>query len=651
MNIKLLDSWIREFVDTKATAKELADALSLSSVSVEKIEKVGQDFLYDIEVTTNRVDLMSVLGIAREVAAILPQSHIPARFIPLHLEKVPGGMHEQFPVQIRNDEALVSTICAAVLDVTIDESSKEIKERLETSGIRSLNNVIDITNYVMRVIGHPTHVFDYDRLRTRTIQIRKSRRNEKIKTLDGKEYILQGDDIVAEDGAGNIIDLLGIMGLENSVVTKDTKTIVFFIDNVNADYIRKTSMTHGIRTEAAVLNEKNVDPKAAHDALLYGITLFKKHANGKLLSDTFDAHEKADKDHFISVNKQQIEKVIGISIEQKTISQILANLGFSLTEEKDTYEIRVPSYRINDVKNEEDIIEEIARVFGYHNIPSRLPEFIPPSITNGIFTSFYFESRIKEAMKYWGFTEVYTYPIVSEEMFEGPTSEAITLKNPLGEEFAFMRKTLVPSLLSVLQENKNYKEAKLFEIANVYHKVPNDLPNEKLMFAGVIKKDHVSFFEVKGVIEQVLCDIGIKDLVFKKADDGGIGADVYIASDLIGKVEVLDEYVVTFEIDLQKTFPFATTKKIFNQLPKYPPVFEDISVVLSHDTSTGDIIETIKKQNPLIKEVELFDKYENTRSFHITYVSQDKNLTTEIVSEIRESVQKALEETFKATIK
>ena len=259
MTIQIPDSWLREHLKTKATAKQIAEILSLTSVSIEKTEKQGDDYLYHIEVTSNRPDLMSVIGIAKEASAVLPQFGIEASFIPLNIEKNPKRTMDKLPLVIENDPSIVNRICAVVLDVQNKKSPEFISKRLEAMGIRSLNNLIDITNYVMREVGHPTHVFDYDRIDTHKIIIRKSKPLEKIITLDDKEHTLGGGDIVADNGKGEIIDLLGIMGTANSVVTDKTKRIIFFIDNNKTSNLRKTSMNLAIRTEAAIVNEKGLE--------------------------------------------------------------------------------------------------------------------------------------------------------------------------------------------------------------------------------------------------------------------------------------------------------------------------------------------------------------------------------------------------------
>lgn len=658
MNIKILDSWIRDFLKTDATPKEIAEKLSLTSVSIERVEKHERDFLYDIEVTTNRPDLASVVGLAREAGAVLPQFDISATFRPpvisseaRDLEISRKTRNDKIGINIANDSSLVNRICAVVLEVTVKPSPGFIKERLETSDIRSLNNLIDITNYVMRTIGHPTHVFDYDRLGGDTLTIHESKKGEEIETLDGKRYILPGGDIVAVNAQGEIVDLLGVMGLSNSVVTGETKRILFFIDNNEPSHIRRTSMSLAIRTEAAQLNEKGLDPELAYEALLYGINLYKKCANGKVVSDIVDIYPNKPKKKTITLSEEKLQTVIGVPIPLKQAAVLLQKLGFGVTVKEKKLVADVPSFRASDMSIPEDLIEEIARVYGYHNIPSLLPPQTSITTTPPEDSEFYWEKRVKEAFKYWGFTEVYTYSMVSEDLYDGPTDEAVTIQNPLTTDFVYMRNSLVLSLLQAVNENKMYDKINLFEIANVYKKKGNDLPDETRMLTGVIKRPNASFFHAKGVVEQLLTDLGIRDISFTNLQKGGIGAEISIGQTHLGVIEVVDEHLVVFELNFELLVRHASLRKKYTPLSKFPGVIEDLSLIADESVRTGNIISFIKKQNTLIREVSLLDKYKDTRTFHIIYQSKERNLTTEEVGEIRKKILKALKEKFDARLK
>ena len=659
MNIKILDSWLREYLYTEAKPKDIAKALSLTSASVERIvptivsvrdpdeigKKFKKDYVYDIEITTNRIDLASVTGIAREAAAILPQFGFDAEY-KKQTSPIPHTKPEQ-AIVIRSNDKLVKRICCVILEVTQKESPQHIKDRLESANIRSLNNLIDVTNYIMLETGHPTHAFDYDRLNTKKLIIRESHKGEKIITLDKKEHRLPGGDIIADNGQGEIIDLLGIMGTANSVITDQTKRILFFVDNTDPVQIRKTSMSLGIRTDAATINEKNVDPELAMTALLRGIQLYKEIAGAKIVSDIIDIYPHKWKPKTITISEEKINQVIGVNIPLKNSEKMLRQLNFEVKQKNNSMEVTIPSYRDADIHIAEDIIEEIARMYGYHNLPNQLPAnttITPHHYAN----EFFWEKHIKEALKYWGLTEVYTYSMVSaEKISQEPLAQTISLKNPLDEEHVHLRKKLIPSLLEIINQNKSREVLKIFELANVYHKKSQSLPEEIQTLAAIIKDKNENFFTVKGIIEQIAANLGIK-LIFKTKGENIL---IYHSTEHIGTVEIIQDRLIAFELDFSVLSKHATLKKIYTPIAKYPPMIEDMALTFDSSIKTGDIIDEIKKQNPLIKEVSLLDKFENNRTFHIVYQSNEGNLTSIEIEKIRNKILEALKEKFSAYLK
>lgn len=650
MNIKILDSWLREYLKTDATARKIAEILSLTSVSVERLEKYGNDYLYDIEITTNRPDLASVIGLAHEAAAALTQFGIKAKYIPIKQQEAKSPL-KKAGITIKNNPKLVNRICAAILEVSQKQSPDYIKKRLEASGIRSLNNIIDVTNYVMRETGHPAHVFDYDRIKDYQIIIRESKKGEKITTLDGKSHTLKGGDIVADNGKDEIIDLLGVMGTANSVVTESTKNILFFIDNNNPSHIRKTSMSLAIRTEAAILNEKDIDPELAKKALLSGINLFQKVAGGKLISDIIDIYPNRQKPAKITISENKINQILGVTVSLAKSKEILESLGFETKTENHKITAYVHSTRAKDVETEEDIIEEIARLYGYHRLPSQIPPLTDHQITYNLSTDeFFWIKRVKNALKYWGFTEIYTYSFVSEEIFEGPVSSAIEIANPLTEDFLYLRSTLVPSLLQTVTDNPNRQDLKIFELANIYQRKEKDLPDEILTLAGIVKETKVSFLKIKGIIQQLLFDLGIKNLSFKKRAGGGEGADIFIEKNFLGSIEVLDENIIDFELNFQELLKYANLKKTYEAIPAFPPVIEDVRIWTDPKITYEDIVGLIKKQSGKVAKAFLLDVYQDKKTFRIMYQDTTKNLTNEEVAVERNKIYSALEKELGAKI-
>lgn len=330
MNILIPDKWLREYITTNATPQEFAKAMSLTSVSIERMHEVEGDIVYDIEITTNRPELMSVRGMAQEASAVLPEAGFTATFHPKQHDTPSKTVTKNDYLTITNDPKLVKRILAVVMDVTLKPSPKVIQDRLKQTDIRTLNNLVDVTNYIMREVGHPVHVFDYDRLGS-TVVIRESKKDESITTLDGKTYKTLGGDIVADNGTGEIVDLLGVMGTENSAVTANTKRVVLFLDNNDKHRIRKTSMGLGIRTEAAVINEKGIDPELMMPTFLRGVELLKEIADAKIVGEIIDIYPEKAKEKKVSVSFEKINSVIGIEIPQTTAVSILKNLGFGVT--------------------------------------------------------------------------------------------------------------------------------------------------------------------------------------------------------------------------------------------------------------------------------------------------------------------------------
>lgn len=643
MNIKILDSWLKEYLKTKASAKQIAEQLSLSSVSIERIEPHGQDHIFDIEVTTNRPDLMSVVGLAREAAAVLPD----AKFSEPKFESIEKGQKLEF--EIVNDPKLVNRICAIALEVKLGFSPKEISERLETSNIRSLNNVVDVTNYVMRELGHPMHVFDYDKLlRFGKFIIRTSKPGEKIETLDDKTYELSGGDIVADDGTGKIVDLLAVMGTKNSAVDESTKRIMLFVDNCDPNLVRKTSMNLGIRSEAAILNEKGVDPELAMLAILHGVELLKKIADGKIISEVLDIYPNKPEPKTVTVTQEKINSVIGIDIPIKTAAKILEDLGFEVNVKEDELSAKVPSWRLKDISISEDLIEEITRVYGYHKLPNVLPSSSTQQPYHLSSDEFYWEMQTRNALKFAGFTEIYTYPMVSEDLLEGDPQDSVTIKNPLTEDHVYMRRTLVPSLLEAVRENKNREELKLFELSNVYLKRTKDLPEEKLRLAGVYKKEKADFLDVKGILEGLLTDLGISDVEFRSAKTGGVGASAYIGRDYLGEIEVLEQDLIDFELEFDTILKHATNHKIYKPTSKYPEAIEDLRFEIDETIPYEKIVRNIREQSDLIRRVELLDVYKTKKTFRIVYQSKERNLTSEDLTELREKITTGLKKSLKA---
>ncbi len=648
MDILIPDEWLREYLITNAKPSQIMRYLSLCGPTVDRLQGKRKDTSYQIEVTTNRVDSASVLGIAREAAAILPRFGFTGR-----LKKIPQAKLSKFKkldFHIKNNSSLCKRILAIKLsNVVIKDSPDWMKKRLEATGQRPLNNIIDITNYVMWEVGHPVHVFDYDKLTEKTIVVREADCGESLINLDGKKHILFGGEVVFDDGTGEIIDLPGIMGTKNSVVGPTTKNILLWIESVDAVKIRQASMAHMIRTQAAILNEKSVDPELGLTAILRAVDLYKKLANAQQSSDLFDLNETPFKTKVIKLNKGFIDKLIGVSLPKKDIKEYLTPLGFDVSWHASELQVRIPSYRAYDINIPEDVVEEIARIYGYHNLPSELMSGkIPGGLANPTFS---FELKLKNLLSGWGGVEVYNYSLVPADWVE---KNALKVANPLGTDSEYLRTNLRSSLMASAKANSGERDPfHIFEIANVYIPKKGNLPDEKMYLAGIFS--NYDYRAAKGIIEALLTKLNInyhfaaEDSVYFEASKR---VNILADSSKIGEFGVLDEgNYIYYEFEIEKLKSVSKPISRYIPLPKYPPQIEDLTLILPEKTRVGEVISSIKSQDKLIYSVELTEIFKDSYTFRIQYLDARKTLTDKEVEEIRNKILTDLKKKFGVTQK
>lgn len=646
MNILIPDNWLREYLVTKATPEEIKEYLSLSGPSVERIYRNGNGVVYDIEITTNRPDAMSVVGVAREAAAILPRFGIAAKLVDdpyafntkLFVNKYKKEGAKK--LIIKTDPKLNPRWTSIVLtNVKVGPSPSWLTKRLEATGIRSLNNVIDITNYLMRAYGQPAHAFDYDEIKGNKMILRASRKGEKIITLDGKSHILPGGDIVIEDGDGRLIDLCGIMGGYNSSIKNSTRNVVLFMQTYNAANIRRTSMALAHRTEAAGLFEKGLDSTLVLPTIMTGVKLMEELAGARVASKLYDLYPAPYQPYTVSATQEKMTSYIGTKLTDKEIGGILHTLGFSGKITKTNVTVSVPSWR-RDVTIDVDIIEEVARLYGYHNIVSHLPSTEPPvTIPN---PGLVWEQEIKTRLRDWGFTELYTYSMISEKLmdiFGLDKTKAYKIANPLSEDWLYMRPKLWPSVLEAVKQNLRHQEKlQLFELSNVYEWRKNDLPVERpaLMIVWTGHK----FREAKGITESIFKLFGIavpdnaqqEHLISHNWNDsmrlllGDYGSVSEVNADFLANFGITTPVtIVSLYMDVLVRDANPANKYV--PIPKYPPIIEDFSFVVTPEFQVGPFIEVLSKIHKLIKSVTLLDAYENKRTFRVTYLDPARTLT------------------------
>ena len=395
MNILIPYSWLKDYISTKLSPLKIAEGLSLHSFSVEKTIKEKEDFVFEIEVTPNRGDALSVIGIARELKAIFPEKVCKFKEDKF-IKNQKTSDKDKLEVQIK-DKSLVPRFVAIVLDnVKIKRSPLFIEERLKKVGIRPINNIVDITNYLMIDRGQPMHAFDYEKIREKRMIIRESKKGEKIVTLDKVERILPQGVIVIEDGAGRLIDLCGIMGAQNSEIEEGTKKVLLFVQIYDPIRIRKASMALGHRTDAALRFEKGIDRENVLPSLWRAAFMAKKYADAKISSNLIDIKNVKTKKEQIKIDYEKINLISGINIDKNKINSILKSLGFEIKSGIAT----PPSWREGDIQISEDLAEEVIRIYGYHKIPSVL---FNGDIPDKKEDPFFFEDIAKNFLKYTGF--------------------------------------------------------------------------------------------------------------------------------------------------------------------------------------------------------------------------------------------------------
>jgi len=669
MNILVPDKWLRRYLKTDATPKQLKEYLSLCGPSIERINTVNGETVYDIEVTGNRPDAMSVIGIAREASVILPRFGIDAELIddpykmkPLLRQGFAGQAKKELPLHVTTDTKLNPRWMTVVFDhVAIQPSPTWLTEALELSGVRSINNVIDITNYVMHAYGQPAHVFDYNKINGSVMKLRASKKGEQVTTLDGKTHTLRDNDVVMEDGDGNLIDLCGIMGGKNSSVSDTTKRVVLFLQTYNASNVRKTSMHLAHRTEASSLFEKNLDTELVTPVFALSIKLMEELTGGVVASAVTDISASPWSAPVVTVKRKKVDTYIGSHLSDKEIKQILTALGGKVTVTDEQITFTPPSYR-RDITIDVDIIEELARIYGYHTIQGKLPETeTPATVYEDPILSM--EQLIKTKLSDWGYTETYTYSMISDELMDHcaiPKDLTYKITNPLSSDWVYMRPTLIPSMLLTIKQNIPYEQdLKLFELSMTYAFKKNDLPDEQSTL--IVAVSGARYAKIKGIAEQLFSLFGIAfPTTTDPANDyyeqsrslqlGVFGQMGEISTQLLQRFGI-GKPVTVLELSIKNLMKHRKTQKQYTAIPKNPASFEDFAFVVPNNTHVGPMLKTMELIDPMIKEVSLFDSFKNIRTFHITYQSDSKNLTKEDTMRVREKIIRHMRTTYHATIK
>ena len=659
MNILIPHTWLLEHLDTKADPKTIQEKVSLCGPSIEQIYEREGESIYDIEVTTNRVDSMSVRGIAREAAVILSHFHIPANLKPLNIPEptLEANQHEVPLPVIHNDPQLNRrTMCVVLANVKRTSTPDWMAKRLQQIEMNVHDSVIDITNYITHELGHPCHAFDYDKVMAKggEIFIVEAQKGEKFMTLDGAEFETVGGEVVFKNGQGEIIDLPSIKGTKNTSIDDSTKNVLLLAESIRADKVRFASMSHAIRTTAAQLMEKNVDPHLAEPVLKMGIELYQSLCGATQASQILDEFSDQSQPKVISTTKQIIDTYLGVSLPNQEIIQILTQLECQVTVKADddqtSFQVIPPTFR-SDLTIPVDVVEEIARIYGYHKLPSTLMATAIP-ITRQVGTDFSLEETIKQFLSTLGWQEVYTYSLVSQELAEQsghPIAEHLKILNPLTEDRVYLRRSLIPSLLEILDQNPLETALSVFEIANVYHPQPETVPVHELHLCLVSNQ---ALRLIKGDLEALFDKLYLSKFEYHQNHDteAEIWAYQHTQKIKLGSITRQSDHRYALDIVMSSLLEGVNKHPQYQPIPKTAMLSEDYTFTLPEKTQVGELIQAMKEVSPFIIQIELKDIYHQNYSFALTFLDPDKNITAEEVVPIRKKLVELLRVKYQAEL-
>jgi phenylalanyl-tRNA synthetase beta chain len=664
--------------------KEMRDGIFV----FDKDYELGQDVvnlmqldddIIEFEITPNRPDCLSIYGMAREASATFNGELQEPE---IEIENEVDDIHEYTNGIEVKTEACRRYYSRVIKDVVIKPSPLWMQTTLMNAGVRPVNNMVDITNYVMLELGEPLHAFDLDMLGGRKIIVRQAETGEKLTTLDDVERILDQNDVVIAD-ENTAIGLAGIMGGLDSEITKETKTVLLEGANFSPRHVRLTSKKLALRSEASTRFEKGIDPNLCSQAVERVCELVEKTGAGKVVKGVIDVDQTSGNPHSILMRPERARMLLGVEIPDEDLIDYLERLRFKTTVKEGNIIAEVPSYR-DDVKVEADLIEEAGRLYGFHNIESKP---LKGGLTRGEKPyNKQIEARVKSVLQGIGYNEVMTYSFISPKAYDklnlpedAPERNYIRLMNPLGEDYSTMRTTLMSNMMDLLgrNENKGIEEVFAYEIGYTF--IPKslpvvDLPEEKQVLSIGFYGDK-DFYYMKETLEMVFSRLGIKNLDYRRLTDNysfhpGRAARVYsgddelgvfgeVHPDVAGNYELKNRpYVATINFD--KVVELTDLDIKYKPLPKYPSMTRDIAVVVDEDIMVGELEEVIIHHGKdLVESIDLFDIYRGNQveknkksvAFSIVYRSYEGTLTDSVVNKIQTSIIEDLENKFDAKLR
>lgn len=641
-----------------------------------------EDSILEINVTPNRPDCLSYIGIAREVGVILGKK-ISLPNVSVHENNTLTADHISIEIQ---DIKACPRYCGRIVNhVRIAPSPTWLKNRLESIGIRSINNVVDITNYVLMETGHPLHGFDYERIQNKQIIIKKAKRGEIFTSLDDEKRELDSNDLLICDGKRGIA-LAGIMGGTNSEISNSTKNVFLESAYFNPMMIRQTAKRLGMSTEASQRFERGTDPNNTVYAINRAAQLISKIAGGRITKGIVDVYPKPINPSQIKLRLSRIPAILGIEIPQKKIHSILSKLDLQL-KGKDPVQVTVPTFR-PDLKQEIDLIEEIIRHYGYDKIKSKCTSIL--TLNDRQNQEYEFTENLRDIFVGMGFMETINISMLSKRQFALLDQQftPVQIQNPLSPDTIFLRTSIIPNLLNTIRWNYNHSvnHLRIFEIGNIFSEKTHSLPDEHLVLSGAIsgalrskpfwaeKNQKVNFHHLKGIIENVLDRLHIRGSFFKHGEHPALNPEytqlLYCKNKMIGIIgemnhSTLQQWdiendVFVFEFFLKNILHFSPQKTINRSITKYPPVKRDLAIVVDEHISVGSLQKLIYQVGgKKLISVELFDLYRGNQiaarkksvAFTLTFLSPSRTLKEEEIEPSIFAILDALKKTYSASLR
>jgi phenylalanyl-tRNA synthetase beta chain len=676
-------------IEGKLVAKEYSTGIFVFPADVE----VGSDAMallnrddqvLELGLTPNRADCLSMLGVAYEVAAILGRE---VKFPETDLQPVKEKASDYIKVTVEANEDNPLYSATVIKNIKIGPSPLWMQTRLMNAGIRPHNNVVDITNYILLEYGQPLHAFDYDRLGSKEILVRRAKDGETMVTLDDAKRTLTSDHLVITNGTEPVA-LAGVMGGANSEVSSETTTVLLEAAYFTGGVVRKASKDHGLRSEASNRYEKGVDPNRVRAAGERAAYLMAKYADGEVLDGRVEVDTLTIEPAVITITLEKINRVLGTTISITEVKDIFERLQFAITTDQETITVTVPTRR-GDIKIEEDLIEEVARLYGYDNIPKTLPI---SSAAAGRLTEYQQKRRVvRQFLEGAGLYQAVTYSLTSEEkvyQYALAKRDAIRLAMPMSEDRSMLRLSILPQLLEVMKYNSARQNDSLavYETGAVFLSNGKDVqPEEQEHLAAAMtglwlnhswqgEKKPVDFFVIKGVLEGLFERLGLTDQVkYERANVEGMHpgrtASIVLKGVNIGFVGQVHPSVqkeldikdtLVFELSLQAVLDAATEPLQYTAIPRFPSITRDIALVADKDTASGTLKEIILSAGaPLLKEAHVFDLYEGEHmeegkksiAFSLKYADPERTLTDEEVAKVHDKVLKSLSEQAGAVLR